>query len=654
MTVDSELLRRLSRIPADRRTSFLTGLRAATAPPAPPPDDIETLMREWAPDEVPRSPRTITEVFTETAARHPGRVAVVDSAGRRTYAELATEVEQLAAALRARGVDAEHPVAVLTGRGDARAVIGILAVLRAGGYWVPIDPGNPAERIAGVLRDADPILVLADAGTEPVLPPDGPPVFRLDRPWPAAPPLAASPGHPHRLAYAIYTSGSTGVPKAVQLGHAGAVHFIETVQRMFRLTPEDRLIQYASLGFDVSVFEIFAALLTGAALYLPGDDERLSVTALSAALRRERITVVDLPPAILNLLDPAGFPDLRVAFVGGEAFTGELTTRWARHCRFVNGYGPTECTVTVVAKECTGEWTTSPPIGRAMDNHVAYALDERLRPVPVGEPGELCIGGPGLARGYAGRPGLTADRFVPDPWARHPGDRLYRTGDLCRWTADGDLVFLGRNDRQVQVHGHRVELGDVESALVRADGVRQAVATTEDGGQLVAYIVPVTAPADLAAIRARAAELVPRHMVPALLIEVDAIPLTVNGKTDLAALRRIRPVGGDDGAAELTPAQRRLRDACLVPVLGTVAAGPDDDFFELGGDSIQAIRLLSRVREEFGAEIPLSDFLREPTLAWLAGTVETAATAGPGSDLDAILAGLAELSDDEVEAMLAE
>ena len=244
------------------------------------------------------------------------------------------------------------------------------------------------------------------------------------------------------LAYIIYTSGSTGRPKGVLVEHRNVTNFVRTVQALFSLRPEDRVLQFASAGFDVSVFEMFGALLSGARLYVVDDDQRRSIDALDAVLVEERITVVDLPPAIMELLTPERYPDLRVAFVGGEAFSGALTTRWASGRAFYNGYGPTETTVTVVAKQCEGEWTSSPPIGRAMANHRAYVLDADGAIQPPGAIGELAISGLGVGRGYLGRPDLTAERFRPDPHGP-PGSRMYLTGDLAAWDDPGSWPSWG-------------------------------------------------------------------------------------------------------------------------------------------------------------------------------------------------------------------
>jgi acyl-coenzyme A synthetase/AMP-(fatty) acid ligase/acyl carrier protein len=401
---------------------------------------------------------------------------------------------------------------------------------------------------------------------------------------------------------------------------------------MFDLTPSDRVLHFASPGFDVSVFEIFGSLLSGASLYVLDEDQRRSVDALDEVLREQRITVVDLPPAIMELLAPEGYTDLRVAFVGGEAFTGELTTRWARGRAFWNGYGPTETTVTVVAKLCEGEWTSSPPIGRAMANHRAYVVDSAgVGVLPPGAIGELAIAGLGVARGYLGRPDLTADRFRPDPDGP-PGSRRYLTGDLAVWDDAGELCFIGRVDRQVKIRGVRIELGEVEAALQAVDGVAHAVAAVvtdpRTGPMLIAYVVPER-PGELHLDSARSAVAgrLPATMVPSVLVPLAAVPLTPSGKIDRRRLPAVEFAAPDeltDADEEAsTPTERTMRAEVFAPLLG-VRIGNDVNFFAAGGTSLQAIQLSSRVNAVFGVALPIADFFATPTVAGLAALVDAA------------------------------
>jgi acyl-coenzyme A synthetase/AMP-(fatty) acid ligase/acyl carrier protein len=413
----------------------------------------------------------------------------------------------------------------------------------------------------------------------------------------------------------------------------------------------------------VSVFEIFGALLSGASLYVASEDDRRSTERLTRLLSDQAITVVDLPPAVMELLEPERLPDLRLAFVGGEAFSGELTTRWAAGGRhFYNGYGPTEATVTVVAKQCTGTWCSSPPIGRAMANHQAYALDGNLEPVPVGVPGELYIGGTGLARGYLGRPDLTAAAFVPDPFATGPGRRLYRTGDLVEWLPSGDLLFLGRRDRQVKIRGIRIELGEVEAALTEHPQLRRCHVTTVADGRgspvLVAYVigrVRQTLPPE--ALRGFLEAKLPAYMIPSYFVTVDHIPLTRSGKVDARALPppEIPKPAPADAQSFATPTERRVADEIFGRLLGTSRFDPHDNFFALGGSSLQATQILSRVRTAFGVEVPVATFFETPTVAALAAAIDRLVAATQEERRAALREALAEvqaMSDERVDELL--
>jgi len=592
-----------------------------------------------------RHPATLITAFDRIRRRFAERTALVDAAGALTYREVARQAGRIGQRLRtAAGVGAEDLVAVYVAREDKRWVVACLGSLYADAAFLPIDPAVPTRRLAALLGDVDVSAVITDAGLRDRIPAGDWQVVDLDEREPdtgpdSAPPVVP-PTDPRQLAYGMYTSGSTGTPRAVLVEHDGAMNFIESLQRLFELTPDDRLLQYASPGFDVSVFEIFCALLSGASLQMIGDDDRRSVDGLTHALNDAAITVAELPPALLELLDPDRVPMLRLVSVGGEPFSGQLATRWSRRCRFVNGYGTTETTIGVIYKECTGIWRSPPPIGRPVDNHRAYVLDDSLRPVPPGAVGELFVGGAGVARGYLGHPARTAERFLPDPFS--PGARLYRTGDLARWSADGDIVFLGRRDRQVKVRGQRVELGEIEAALAELPGVAAAVAAHVDA-TLVGYLVREAGhPSDPAAVRRHLAERLPSYMVPGLLVETDHIPITASGKVDLAALAARHPVAAtlvrpDGYRAERDQVHddadgvvRRIATEGYAAVLpGTVVSG-DTNFFAAGGDSLRAIRLLSWLREAFGVEVPMSRFFRRPTPAALAEMVERHRAGGTG------------------------
>ncbi|MEU9992333.1 amino acid adenylation domain-containing protein [Streptomyces sp. NPDC048045] len=626
----------------------------------------------------PRRPDTLTAAFDRARKRFADRVALVDAAGTLTYDQTARLAARIGHRLRAvPGLRAEALVAVYVSRDDKRWVLACLGALHAGAAWLPLDPAVPQGRLAALLRDAGVVAVVTDAALRNRVPAGDWQVVDLDSDETgtadgggapatddggavAAEPVEPAATDPGRLAYAMYTSGSTGSPRAVLVEHDSAVNFVESLQRLFGLTADDRMLQYASPGFDVSVFEIFCALLSGSSLHMIGDDDRRSVEGLTRALTEGGITVAELPPALLELLDPDRVPLLRLVSVGGEPFSGRLTTRWCRDRRFVNGYGTTETTIGVIYQECTGVWRSPPPIGLPVDNHQAYILDDALRPVPPGAVGELFVGGAGVARGYLGRAGRTAERFLPDPF--RPGARMYRTGDLARWSADGEIVFLGRRDRQVKVRGQRVELGEIEAALSGAAEVSAAVVADMDA-TLIGFLVPAAGQRpDLDHIRRHLADRLPAYMVPAMLVEVDRIPITASGKVDLAALGAQRPQlsAAPPPAPDAEPAAgtqqpgglvRRITTEGYAALLPHATVTGDTNFFATGGDSIRAIRLLSWVREAFGVEIPMSRFFRTPTPQALAAAIERRRGAGHDAKGTAQLPSAAPVSKDDVDAL---
>ncbi|MFE2581866.1 amino acid adenylation domain-containing protein [Streptomyces sp. NPDC059378] len=590
---------------------------------------------------------TVVAEFEARVAEAPDSVAVVVSGVETGYAELNTRANRLAALLRGRGVGPGDRVGLCLRR-NVDVPTAILAVLKTGAAYVPLDPAHPSGRVAEIAADADVRTVIAHAGTGRTLSEVDAPVVRLDdvREELAAlpghnPPLAARPGD---VAYVIYTSGSTGKPKGVLLEHRGVVNFIDSTRELFDLTAADRVLGFASTTFDVSVFETFSALLTGARLCVATDDERLSVERLQSLMEQAGITVIDLPPTVMPLLAPERFTDLRIAFVGGEAFSGELVNRWNPGRRLFNGYGPTECTVTMIVEECPGSWDASPPIGLPMANHVAHVLDRDLRRVPVGVPGELVIGGAGLARGYLDRDELTAEKFIADPFGTAPGGRLYRTGDLVKRLADGRLVFLGRIDQQVKIRGLRIELGEVESALTGFDGIGPVSvrAWTDDNGDkhLVGHLTGVTEQ-QVPAVRAHLGTLLPSYMIPSYFVVLDELPLTSSGKVDWRRLPApdLSRTGEEAGDETLTATERALLRDVLAPLLHDDRIGVRDDFFLAGGNSLQAVQLMSAINRRFGVEIALGDFFASPTVAHLAATVDTVRAARgdeAGDPLDAL------------------
>ncbi len=606
--------------------------------------------------------QTVPELFAQQVARRPDAIAVVAGGVEVSYAELDRRANKLAHLVRRAGAAPGRLVAFCLPRG-IDLVVTMLAVLKAGAAYVPLDPTHPSARLATLLQDCDPVAVVSAGAPADNLPTLTVPVIRLDIDGEQLATAAAEcpqpSAGPHDLAYALYTSGSTGMPKGVLIEHHSVVNFIAAMQELFELTEADRVLGFASATFDVSVFEIFSALLTGARLYLATDEERVDIDLLQGLLERSAVTVTDLPPPVMALLVPERLPALRIVFAGLEAFPGELVNRWNPGRRFFNGYGPTECTVTMIVQECSGQWQSSPPIGLPIANHVAHVLDPAGRPVPVGIPGELVIGGTGLARGYLDRPELTEQRFYADPFGTAPGGRLYRTGDLVKRQRDGALVFLGRIDQQVKIRGFRIELGEIESVLSRYPGIDQVavdVHTDQAGSkQLVCYLAGRSGPLEPASLREWLAGQLPAYMIPSYWITVDSLPLNSSGKLDR---RRLPAPVIDSGiitqVAFADETERELATGIIGPVLGLRGdqIAPDKDFFELGGDSLAAARVVSRIRGQFSVTMSLADFFRGPTVRALAGLVSSrrsAATSEAG-----LRALLDALTDDEAAVLLAE
>ncbi|WP_327334130.1 non-ribosomal peptide synthetase [Streptomyces anulatus] len=544
---------------------------------------------------------TFPELFAAQVALTPDAVAVESDDVSLTYAELDARAEKLAARLAGLGIGPEQVVALVLGR-SVESVVGSLAVMRAGAAYLPVDPEYPAERIGFVFSDARPAAVLTTAAYAATVPgSEGVPVLLLDGGDEDLPSASAAPTGPTSVdhpAYVIYTSGSTGVPKGVVVTHSGLSAFAATERERFAVTPSSRVLQFSSPSFDASVLELCMTLTSGAALVVPGP-AALAGEPLAEVISERRVTHALIPPAALASVPVSGLDTFSCLIVGGDACSAELVERWAPGRRMVNAYGPTESTVAVSISTPLEPTGGVPSIGTPVLGTRAYVLDGSLRLVAPGVPGELYVAGSGLARGYLRRAALTSERFVADPFGA-PGERMYRTGDVVRRLGNGELEFVGRADAQVKVRGFRIELGEVESALVRDEGVDQAAVVVHEAQpgvkQLVAYVVPVVpGTVQPQALRESVAERLPDHMVPALVVELDALPLMVNGKLDRKALPA-PVIAAKEGRA---PANAREELLCTLfaEVLGVPEVGVDQSFFELGGDSIGSIQLISRARK---------------------------------------------------------
>ncbi|WP_433361774.1 amino acid adenylation domain-containing protein [Streptosporangium sp. CA-115845] len=559
-------------------------------------DEAEhTLLADWgaAPREVP--PGTAVSLFEDRVRCAPDAVAVVAGDTEITYAELNARANRLAHHLIALGAGPDRYVGLSVPR-SLDMTVAFLGILKSGAAYLPLDPDHPPERLATMLADAAPCAVVthADAGFHA---PPGVGVVRLDT-WtgdglPATDPVTGLlPEHP---AYVVYTSGSTGRPKGVVVTHAGLPAYARTEIDRYAVTEDSRVLQFAPIGFDGAVLEWLMALSAGAAL-VPVPAGVYGGEPLGRFLAEARVTHAFVTPAALATVPVRPLPELRTLLVGGEACRPELVRRWSAGRRMINVYGPTETTVVVT---CSDPLTLpgETPIGRPVYDARLHVLDAGLRPAPPGSAGELYVSGPSLARGYLNRPGLTAERFVADPFV--PGGRMYRTGDLVRWGADGQLHYVDRADRQVKVRGFRIELGEIEAVLAAHPGVEQAaVLARRDRGpgpggdlRLVGYVVGGAGAEEL---RGHLRRSLPEYMVPAAIVTLDEMPLTANGKLDRRALPE--PAGETSGREPATDRERLLA-GLFAEVLGLPRAGADDGFFDLGGDSILAIRFVSRARE---------------------------------------------------------
>ncbi|MEV6979600.1 non-ribosomal peptide synthetase, partial [Kitasatospora sp. NPDC093806] len=638
---------------------FATLLAAATAAPGtalgalPLLDQAEERLVTAAWNATARAypaDRTVLDLVRERAAADPEAVAVVAGTERLTYRQLLRRADRLAGALTAAGVGRDDLVGLHLAR-TADLPAALLAVHAVGAGYLPLDPGYPAERLALVLADSGAALLLADREPAPEVAAAAPALLRLaDASDASVTSEGASEGaevRPGRLAYVLYTSGSTGRPKGVEIGHRALVNLLSAFADRLGSGPRDVWLGLTSLSFDISALELLLPLVTGGRLVLAPDGLAVDGPGLRALIEREGVTHVQATPSGWRVLLGAGpLPSGLTALVGGEALPLPLARQLrAGTERLFNVYGPTETTVWSTCAELPAA-PEAVRIGRPIANTRAYVLDRRRRPLPIGVPGELYLGGDGLAEGYLGRPDLTAERFVADPFGADgaDGDRLYRTGDLVAWTADGELDFLGRLDDQVKIRGHRIELGEIEAALLAHPAVAEAAAAVhrEDGAApdgvgepfVAGYLVPAAgavapAPAELRAFLQRS---LPGAALPQRYLVLDRLPLTPNGKLDRRALpvpppATDAPSAAPNAAPSAAPTEGEA-DEVLTAVLGIWSEvlrlpdlGPEDDLFELGGHSLTIIQITARIRDLLGVELDFDVFFAAPTPLGIAAAV---------------------------------
>ena len=619
--------------------SFLTA--AIAAPDAPlralpllGADAHRTALASAVGAEVPAGAQTLVDLFAAAAAARPDHPAVVTDDEVITYRELDGRANARARELLAQGVRPGDVVALVLPAG-ADFITATLAVLKAGAAYLPVDPEYPADRIAFVLDDAAPALVLDQHGAVPA---DGDtaPLGDAER---------GGPVQPASLAYVIYTSGSTGTPKGVGVEHRAIAEHLRAVGRTGLVGPDDRLIQTSSVSFDASMFEIFATLTAGATLVLPRPKALTDIAYIASILVREQVTVMHMVPSLLSTLllipEVKQWTTLATVPVGGEALAGDVADAFttAFTAALSNNYGPTEAVVAATHYPIDGpQGGRVVPIGRPNAGVRAYLLDASLQPVPDGVVGEIHLGGTQLARGYLGRPGLTAERFVADPFV--PGARMYRTGDLARRTAGGDLEFVGRADGQVKIRGHRIELGEVEAVLAAQPGVARALATVDraaTGDRLLAYVIADDPQLDEAGVLALARSALPGPLVPDAVVLIDEVPLTAHGKLDESALP-VPAAAEQVFRAPDTPTEQRVA-AVFATLFGTDRISADDSFFSLGGHSLLAARLVTALTAEFGLPVDVRLPFDHPTVSALSAALVELARDAHGIELDGPAAG---------------
>jgi amino acid adenylation domain-containing protein len=597
----------------------------------------ELLARGWGPSPASPGPDLIHLLVTEQALRTPDAIAVAAGSRQLTYAELVRRSLLLARTLRGLGVAPEVPVGVSMER-SPEMVVALLAVLEAGGFYVPLDPSLPPDRLAVMVEDCQPAVVVTGASTSWAL---GGKVreIRLSADWGAdlrggTEDGALAPGpDTGNLAYVIYTSGSTGRPKGVQLPHRAVVNFLRAMAERPGLGSGDVVPALTTLSFDIAGLEIYLPLARGGRIEIVSREEAADGQRLARRIAEAGVTVMQATPATWRLLVDSGWPGRPglKTLCGGEALPRELAEALiSRGAELWNLYGPTETAIwSAAGRVAPGLGPVR--LGQAIDHTRLYVVGRGCELAPPGVPGELWIAGDGVARGYLGRPDLTAERFVADPFSGNPGARLYRTGDLVRWREERELEFLGRLDHQVKVRGFRIELGEIEATLVQHPAVREVVvAAREDrpgGRRLVAYVVGDAAVEEL---RRLLRDRLPDYMVPAAFVMLAALPLTPNGKVDRKALPAPEWQGAEEGyLAPRSPVEEILA-GIWAEVLGVERVGAADQFFDLGGHSLLATQVMSRLRGAFGVEMPLRDLFEAPRLAELAARVEAALRSGAG------------------------
>ncbi len=641
-----------------------------------PDDERRLLLQEWNDTQSAfDAGQTVPGRFEQWVEKQPQHPALSFKGVDRSYAEVNGNANRLAHYLREAGVGPESIVGICMER-SFEMVEAMLAILKAGGAYLPLDPGYPDERLHYMIEDSGAQAVVTQNELAGRLEKSGCKIVIAD----SSQMHSYSKDNPERLngpynlAYLIYTSGSTGKPKGTMLAQRGAINLAGEQKKAFSIEPHSRILQFASLSFDAATWEMLMALMNCATLHLVERDVLASGDQLVNTLADQKITTITLPPSVLAVWpEDARLPDLKTIITAGEKCPAELVKRWQPGRQFVNAYGPTETTVCASIYETSAQEENDPPIGKNLGNFELYVLDGNLELLPIGVPGELCVGGVGLARGYLKRPALTAEKFIPHPFSKNHGERLYRTGDLVRRLADGNIEFLGRIDQQVKLRGFRIELGEIENAIrdklpQTKDVLVMVRGEKESEKKLTAYIVAGNE-LDVPALRSDLGKVLPDYMIPAAFMQLDKMPLTPNGKIDRKAL----PEPGHDRSqlSHEYVAPRNEHEKTVAAIIGELLnielVGVHDNFFELGGHSLLATKFVSRARDELSVELPLRALFENPTVEGVALALagpevrrvdedepEIEAAERGDEDLSALLGELEGLSEEEVRALLDE
>jgi amino acid adenylation domain-containing protein len=593
-------------------------------------NERDLMLNDWNDTAEDFGDKTCVAGLIEAQAeRIPDTVAVRIDEKAITYRDLNVRANRLAHFLRSVGVAPESIVGICL-EPSIEVVVATLAVLKAGGAYLPLDPGFPPDRLRYMVGDAQASYLLTQGSLAPLFEESPARQIVLDgrddfQSWSELNPI--NPCSLQNLAYVIFTSGSTGKPKGSLIVHEGLYNLVKASVRDHEITPGSRVLNFFSFGFDGSVLTIFPALAGGATLHLARREELMSPSDVHRLLREKGITTILMTPSALAHIPSRDLPDLTTVICGGEVCPREVGMEWGKGRRFVNDYGPTETTVAAAQFPFhgTSDGPGSLPIGRPLANCRLFVLDRHLRPVPIGVAGELFIAGEGVGRGYLGRPGLTAECFLPDPFGSEPGGRMYRTGDLVRFLSDGNLEFLGRIDDQVKIRGFRIELGEIEAVLASVPGVREALTTVREDvpgdKRIVGYLVPQSGVAlSQEELGAHLKVQLPSYMIPSDFVTVDAFPLTPTGKVDRKALPAPGTARRVAEGVHLEPRDDTEKRLVTIweEVLQKRPIGVTDNFFDLGGHSFLAVRLLAQIQSQFGKEVPMVALFQDPTVEHLA------------------------------------